>query len=60
MSMKVSVDNVMLRDLAHRAKDGGKLDNFVSLVLDWADQATAHVNEQGKVIEELKAKLDEK
>ena len=58
--MKVSVDNKMLRELAYVAKSGGTTDNFISLALDWADQATAYVDKLHDEIKELKEKLNAK
>lgn len=51
--MKVPVDNTMLRELAHKAKDNGRLDEFISLALAWADAATAEVERLNEEIEML-------
>ncbi len=49
--MKVEIDAKYLRTLAEKSIESGKEKIFISIALDWADQAEAEIVRLNKLIE---------
>jgi len=53
--MKVEVDVSYLKELAKRSIENGTEKAFISIALDWVDQAEKEIDRLNTIIEEMEA-----